>query len=92
LSKFTGPNLLRYETSLCKRCFGCQRMEQDDFVPQTKCRQAILTEKKPKQIKINLSNKSARIEFLQGSGERGKKDELKSKRSQGRKRTCKETA
>jgi hypothetical protein len=41
---FTGINLYKYELSLCKRCLGCQRMEQDDFVPQTKCGQAVLVE------------------------------------------------
>jgi hypothetical protein len=39
---FTGLALCRYEMSLCKRCFGCQRMERDDFEPQMKCGQAVM--------------------------------------------------
>lgn len=42
MNEFIGPVLVRYETSPCKRCFGCQRMEQDDFVPPKKCNQAVL--------------------------------------------------
>ena len=42
MNEFTGMNLVRYETSPCKRCLGCQRMEQDNFVPPKKCNQAVL--------------------------------------------------
>lgn len=37
-----GMNLVRYEISPCKRCFGCQRMEQENFVPPKKCNQAVM--------------------------------------------------
>jgi hypothetical protein len=42
LNEFTGPDLVRYEMSPCKRCFGCQRMEREDFVPPKKCNQAVM--------------------------------------------------
>jgi len=55
---FSGPNLARYEISLCKRCFGCQRMEQDNFIPQLKCNQAILVaENEQLQMEILKSQK-----------------------------------
>lgn len=47
---YTGPKLCRYEMSLCKSCFGCQRMEQDDFEPQMKCGQAVLMAEDNEQI------------------------------------------
>lgn len=42
MSYFTGPKLIRYEMSPCKRCLGCQRMEMDDFEPPRKCDHAVL--------------------------------------------------
>ena len=52
MSEFTGPDLIRYETSPCKRCLGCQRMEQDDFVPPKKCNQAVLVAEN-EQVKMD---------------------------------------
>lgn len=52
MSEFTGPDLVRYETSSCKRCLGCQRMEQDDFVPPKKCNQAVLVAEN-EQVKMD---------------------------------------
>ncbi len=42
MSEFTGSDLVRYEMSPCKRCLGCQKMEQDNFIPPKKCNQAVL--------------------------------------------------
>ena len=47
---YTGPALCRYEMSLCKRCFGCQRMEQGNFEPQMKCGQAVMMAEDNEQI------------------------------------------
>ena len=52
MSEFTGMNLVRYEMSPCKRCLGCQRMEQDDFVPPKKCNQAVLVAEN-EQVKMD---------------------------------------
>lgn len=57
MSEFTGPDLVRYKTSPCKRCLGCQRMEQDDFIPPKKCNQAVLVAEN-EQVKMDeIENK-----------------------------------
>ena len=57
MSEFTGPDLIRYEISPCKRCLGCQRMEQDNFVPPKKCNQAVLVAEN-EQVKMDeIENK-----------------------------------
>ena len=61
MNEFTGPDLVRYEISPCKRCLGCQKMEQDDFVPQMKCGQAVLVAENEQmrmdEIKTSVQNR-----------------------------------
>lgn len=54
---FTGPKLIIYKKSICKRCLGCQAMENEDFIPRMACNNAVLVAGDNDQIEMALNTK-----------------------------------